>query len=128
MSRRLVVPSDQLNHHHYTSINPIQPFSYARQQPIPPKKHIQHDTDVYVKFKKTNHYIKFYSFNRVTQSRAFQMLEGWISDSEKTVAALRQSPPPPQSSSLSNHSAGKILTFNDKKKKKMFYPGSFLID
>ncbi|CAF4024826.1 unnamed protein product, partial [Adineta steineri] len=33
----------------------------------PQKKHIQHDTNV------------------VTQSRSFQMLQGWISDSEKTV-------------------------------------------
>ncbi|CAF3581634.1 unnamed protein product [Rotaria socialis] len=68
MSRRMIVPSEQLNQHHYTAANPIQPFSYARQQPPPPqKKHIEHDTDV------------------ITQSRSFQMLQGWISDSEKTV-------------------------------------------
>ncbi len=51
MSRRMIVPSDQMNQHHYAGINPIQPFSYARQQPIPPKKNIQHDTDVYVNLK-----------------------------------------------------------------------------
>ncbi|CAF3814498.1 unnamed protein product [Rotaria magnacalcarata] len=69
MNRRMIVPSEQLNQHHYTTVNPIQPFSYARQQPPPPppKKHIEHDTDV------------------ITQSRSFQMLQGWISDSEKTI-------------------------------------------
>ncbi len=46
MNRRLIVPSGQMNQHHYAGVNPIQPFSYARQQPTPPKKHIQHDTDV----------------------------------------------------------------------------------
>lgn len=50
MNRRMIVPSDQMNQHHYTSTNPIQPFSYARQQPAPPRKHIQHDTDAYVNF------------------------------------------------------------------------------
>ncbi len=48
MNRRMIVPSEQMNQHHYAGINPIIPFSYARQQPVPPKKHIQHDTDVYV--------------------------------------------------------------------------------
>lgn len=43
--------------------------------------------------------------NRITQSRSFQMLEGWISDSEKTVAALVPQAP------LSNNSAGENLTF-----------------
>jgi hypothetical protein len=46
MNRRLIVPSGEMNQHHYAGVNPIQPFSYARQQPTPPKKHIQHDTDV----------------------------------------------------------------------------------
>jgi hypothetical protein len=79
MNRRMIVPSEQMNQHHYAGINPIIPFSYARQQPVPPKKHIQHDTDV------------------ITQSRSFQMLEGWITDSEKSIAALV--PPTPSSSS-----------------------------
>jgi len=35
------------------------------------------------------------------------MLEGWISDSEKTIAALI----PPSSSSSTNNSAGENLTF-----------------
>jgi hypothetical protein len=35
--------------------------------------------------------------NRITQSRSFQMLEGWITDSEKSIAALV--PPTPSSSS-----------------------------
>ena len=51
MNRRTIVPSEQLNQHHYAAVNPIQPFSYAHQQPTPPKKHIQHDTDVYVDIK-----------------------------------------------------------------------------
>jgi hypothetical protein len=46
MSRRTIVPSEQISQHHYAGVNPIIPFSYARQQPVPPKKHIQHDTDV----------------------------------------------------------------------------------
>ncbi|CAF5094389.1 unnamed protein product, partial [Rotaria sp. Silwood1] len=68
MSRRMIVPPENMNQHHYAPQNPTQSFNYARQQATPPtKKHIQHDTDV------------------VTQSRSFQMLQGWISDSEKTV-------------------------------------------
>lgn len=42
----MVVPSDQFTQHHYTAVNPIQPFSYARQHPPPPRKSIEHDTDV----------------------------------------------------------------------------------
>ncbi|CAF0862135.1 unnamed protein product [Rotaria sordida] len=70
MNRRLTVPSDQLNQHHYTNTNPIQPFSYSHQPPTPPKKYIQHDTDV------------------ITQCRSFQMLQEWISDSEKTIPTV----------------------------------------
>ncbi|CAF2977521.1 unnamed protein product [Rotaria sp. Silwood2] len=84
MNRRMIVPSDQFNQHHYTTINPIQPFSYSRQQPTSPKKNIQHDTDV------------------ITQSRSFQMLQGWISDSEKTVPTAI---PSPLSQSTTNRSA-----------------------
>ncbi|CAF4551078.1 unnamed protein product [Rotaria socialis] len=93
MSRRMIVPSEQLNQHHYTAANPIQPFSYARQQPPPPqKKHIEHDTDV------------------ITQSRSFQMLQGWISDSEKTVPnTVSSSSPSTQYSTY--RSAGEYLTF-----------------
>jgi hypothetical protein len=50
----MIVPSDQISQHHYAGVNPIIPFSYARQQPVPPKKHIQHDTDVYVDLEKRN--------------------------------------------------------------------------
>lgn len=46
MNRRTIVPTEQMNQHHYAGVTPIIPFSYARQQPTPPKKHIQHDTDV----------------------------------------------------------------------------------
>jgi hypothetical protein len=46
MNRRTIVPPEQLNQHHYTSINPIQAFSYATQQPTLPRKSIQNDTDV----------------------------------------------------------------------------------
>ena len=53
MNRRMIVPPDQTHQHHYNAgINPIQPFSYARQQPTPPRKSIQHDTDVYVDLKR----------------------------------------------------------------------------
>lgn len=47
MSRRMIVPPEQMNRHHYTTPNPNQPFSYAvnQQQPTPPKKQIQYDTD-----------------------------------------------------------------------------------
>lgn len=43
--------------------------------------------------KKTNKNILFHVvlLNRVTQSRSFQLLEEWISDSEKTIAALQPS-------------------------------------
>jgi hypothetical protein len=85
----MIVPPERMNQHHYAGTNPIQPFSYARQQPTTPRKSIQHDTDVYVELKRKK---KFFFFpNRVTQSRAFQMLEGWISDSEKTISALKPS-------------------------------------
>jgi hypothetical protein len=107
----MIVPPDQISHHHYAGINPIQPFSYARQQPTPPKKHIQHDTDVYVNLKKKKKSIVqfFFFLNRITQSRSFQILEGWIADSEKTIAAVTS--PPPSSPSLTNSSAGEDLTF-----------------
>lgn len=45
MNRRMIVPSEQMNQHHYAGVTPIVPFSYARQQPIQPKKQIQNDTD-----------------------------------------------------------------------------------
>ncbi|CAF4598886.1 unnamed protein product [Rotaria sp. Silwood1] len=84
MNRRMIVPSEQFNQHHYTNVNPIQPFTYSHQPPTSPKKHIQqHDTDV------------------ITQSRSFQMLQGWISDSEKTVPT---SVPSPLSQSTTNRS------------------------
>ncbi|CAF0817182.1 unnamed protein product [Didymodactylos carnosus] len=72
MNRR-VVPQEPMNHRYAASGPPngYQPFSYARTQnstpPPPPKKQIIHDTDV------------------ITQSRSFQMLQGWISDSEKII-------------------------------------------
>ncbi|CAF1267392.1 unnamed protein product [Adineta steineri] len=70
MNRRMIVPPEQISQHHYAGSNPIQPFRYTRQQPVPPKKLIQHDTDV------------------ITHTRSFQMLEGWISDSEKTTPTV----------------------------------------
>ena len=60
MNRRMIVPPDQMNQHHYAGINPIQPFSYARQQPTSPRKSIQHDTDVYVDLKSKKE-INFFS-------------------------------------------------------------------
>ncbi|CAF1618704.1 unnamed protein product [Adineta ricciae] len=74
MNRRMVSPAEQ-----YTPQNSSHAFNQSRQQPTQQKKHIQHDTDV------------------VTQSRSFQMLQGWISDSEKTVPTAV--PPPSQSHS-----------------------------
>jgi len=50
----MIVPPEQMNQHRYAGVNPIQPFSYARQQPTPPKKHIQHDTDVLVDLENKN--------------------------------------------------------------------------
>jgi hypothetical protein len=44
----MILPPDQMDQHHYAGTNPIQPFSYARQQPAAAKKYIQHDTDAYV--------------------------------------------------------------------------------
>ena len=45
--------------------------------------------------------------SRITQSRSFQILEGWISESEKTVSTS-----PRQSSSLTlDPSPGTSLTF-----------------
>lgn len=46
MNRRMIVPPDQMDQHHYAGVTPIIPFSYARQQPTTPKKQAQHDTDV----------------------------------------------------------------------------------
>ncbi len=54
MNRRMIVPPEQMNQHRYAGVDPIQPFSYARQQPTPPKKHIQHDTDVLVDLENKN--------------------------------------------------------------------------
>jgi hypothetical protein len=42
----MIVPPEQMSQHHYTPQNPAQSFNYARQQPTPAKKHIQHDADV----------------------------------------------------------------------------------
>ncbi|UJR32252.1 hypothetical protein I4U23_019717 [Adineta vaga] len=69
MNRRTIVPPEEMNQHHYAGTIPVQPFSYASQQPTPPRKSIQHDTDV------------------ITQTRSFQMLEGWIEDSEKLASS-----------------------------------------
>lgn len=46
MNRRMIVPPEQMDQHHYAGVTPIIPFSYARQQPTAPKKQAQHDTDV----------------------------------------------------------------------------------
>ncbi|CAF1331657.1 unnamed protein product [Adineta ricciae] len=73
MNRRTIVPSEEMRQHHYPGTIPAQPFSYANQQPILPRKSIQHDTDV------------------ITHTRSFQMLEGWISDSEKSTPSDAQS-------------------------------------
>ncbi len=56
-------------------------------------------------------YLRKFFYFRVTQSRSFQMLQGWISDSEKTVPTAV--PPPSQQQqqqqqpSPTNKSAGK---------------------
>jgi hypothetical protein len=49
-----------------------------------------------------------FSFYRVTQSRSFQMLQGWISDSEKTVPTAVAPPSHPATTSVPppNKSAG----------------------
>ena len=89
MSRRTIVPPESVGQHHYVPQNPAQSFNYARQQPTPPpqRKHIQHDPDVFVerddRRKENGKNIDVSPFS-VTQSRSFQMLKGWISDSEKT--------------------------------------------
>ena len=47
---------------------------------------------------------------RVTQSRSFQMLQGWISDSEKTVptpVAAPSSQPNTTTAAITNKSAGR---------------------
>lgn len=63
---------------------------------------------IYIKNKVLVIHSKTY-FYRVTQSRSFQMLQGWISDSEKTVPTAvpppSQSQPQPQSSASSSSSA-----------------------
>ncbi|CAF3777495.1 unnamed protein product [Rotaria socialis] len=90
MSRRMIVPPENISQHHYVPQNPSQPFNQARQQPTPAKKHIQHDADV------------------VTQSRSFQMLQGWISDSEKTVPTAVA--PPSQSTSAATATTTTAVT------------------
>ena len=50
----------------------------------------------------TGEILFFASRYRITQSRSFQLLEDWITDSEKTVAALV----PPASTSSSSSSTG----------------------
>jgi len=45
MSRRMIVPPEQMNQHSYIPQNPVQSFNYARQQPTPAKKTLQHDID-----------------------------------------------------------------------------------
>lgn len=47
MSRRMIVPPESMNQHHYVPPSPAQSFNYARQQPSAPKKHIQHDADMF---------------------------------------------------------------------------------
>jgi len=92
-------------------------MNYNRQQAAPPvKKTVQHDPDVYVSsFEK--HIKRFVSFRfSVTQSRSFQMLQGWISDSEKQVPApAPQQPQQPTSEQQANinKSAGKIIYFSN---------------
>ena len=105
MNRRTIVPPEEMRQHHYPGAIPVQPFSYANQQPVPPRKSIQHDTDVYAwcgKNSKAFSQIRSFQY-RITHTRSFQMLEGWISDSEKSTSSGAQSV---------NKSTGKCLTFH----------------
>jgi glucan-binding YG repeat protein len=125
MNRQVNIPPQHQHQHQHQQQqqyrvpqNSGQPANYTRQQTAPVKKTIQHDTDVYVFFKRTKlnliEKIPFLSLSRVTQSRSFQMLKGWISDSEKNVPAsvpppsTSQPPPPP----AANQSAGETASFS----------------
>lgn len=107
INRRVNAPPPQQQ---YAPQNPGPPMNYNRQQTAPVKKPIQHDTDVYVYLKKKTSIFSSSSSSRVTQSRSFQMLQGWISDSEKTVPTPVQPPTPAsQPAPPANKSAGRLF-------------------
>jgi hypothetical protein len=48
MSRRMIVPPEGMNQHHYTPASPAQSFNQTRQQPMPTKKTVQNEPDMYM--------------------------------------------------------------------------------
>lgn len=121
MNRRINAPSPQRAPQQFGSPRTSRSNSYTRQSPAPPppaaaRKPIQHDTDVYVHgIEKNDSTYHLFAFS-VTQSRSFQMLQGWISDSEKTVptavAPPSSAPQQQQQQQPSSKSPGKDIIFS----------------